>query len=122
MKEQKYSELYNRNYEKLVVYKTKKVSYSFEKMLDYLNKSDILMFLSSSTFESFMENLGVKKGQKIEEILDEEIVQKLKNKMITSIGPVTTKTIKSYGLEVEIEAKNYTEEGLFEAIKEKIKI
>ena len=122
VKEQKYSELYNRNYEKLVVYKTKKVSYSFEKMLDYLNKSDILMFLSSSTFESFMENLGVKKGQKIEEILDEEIVQKLKNKMITSIGPVTTKTIKSYGLEVEIEAKNYTEEGLFEAIKEKIKI
>ena len=120
VKEKKYSELYNRNYEKLVVYKTKKVNYSFEKMIDYLDRSDILMFLSSSTFESFMENLGVKKGQKIEEILDEKIVQKLKNKMITSIGPVTTKTIKSYGLEVEIEAENYTEEGLFEAIKEKL--
>ena len=98
------------------------MNYSFEKMLDYLDRSDILMFLSSSTFESFMENLGVKKGQKIEEILDEEIVQKLKNKTITSIGPVTTKTIKSHGLEVEIEAENYTEEGLFEAIKEKSKI
>lgn len=120
VKEKKYSELYNRNYEKLVVYKTKKVNYSFEKMLDYLDRSDILMFLSSSTFESFMENLGVKKGQKIEEILDEKIVQKLKNKTITSIGPVTTKTIKSYGLEVEIEAEKYTEEGLFEAIKEKL--
>lgn len=120
VKEKKYSELYNRNYEKLVVYKTKKVNYSFEKMLDYLDKSDILMFLSSSTFESFMENLGVKKGQKIEEVLDEKIVQKLKNKTITSIGPVTTKTIKSYGLEVEIEAEKYTEEGLFEAIKEKL--
>ena len=120
VKEKKYSELYNRNYEKLVVYKTKKVNYSFEKMLDYLDRSDILMFLSSSTFESFMENLGVKKGQKIEEVLDEKIVQKLKNKTITSIGPVTTKTIKSYGLEVEIEAEKYTEEGLFEAIKEKL--
>lgn len=120
VKEKKYSELYNRNYEKLIVYKTKKVKYSFEKMLDYLDRSDILMFLSSSTFESFMENLGVKKGQKIEEVLDEKIVQKLKNKTITSIGPVTTKTIKSYGLEVEIEAEKYTEEGLFQAIKEKL--
>ena len=40
----------------------------------------------------------------------------MKNKVIASIGPVTTKTIEKYGLKVGIEPKKYTEEGLFEKI------
>ena len=47
---------------------------------------------------------------------NEEIKEILKNKIIASIGPVTTKTIEKYGLKVEIEPKKYTEEGMFEKI------
>lgn len=115
VKVEKYKELYNRNYEKLIVYKTKKVKIDKEKVVENIKKSDILMFLSSSTFESFSENLGVKKG---EQFLNKEIFE---NKIIASIGPVTTKTIKNYGLEVGIEAKKYTEIGLLEEIVKSIK-
>ena len=47
---------------------------------------------------------------------NEEIKEILKNKIIASIGPVTTKTIEKYGLKVEIEPKKYTEVGLFDEI------
>lgn len=40
----------------------------------------------------------------------------MKNKVISSIGPVTTKTIEKYGLKIGIEGKKYTEEGLFQEI------
>lgn len=105
---QKYSDLYNRNYEKLVVYKTQKVKVEKEKTENYIKKSDILMFLSSSTFQAFADSIELKENPKIKEILN--------NKIIASIGPVTTETIEKYGLKVGIEPKKYTEEGLFEAI------
>ena len=40
----------------------------------------------------------------------------MKNKVISSIWPVTTKTIEKYGLKNGIERKKYTEEGLFQEI------
>lgn len=110
--EKKYTKLYNRKYEKLVVYNTIKLITDKEKTEKYVENSDILMFLSSSTFESFAKNLGVEKGEKF----SEDIKKLFKDKKIASIGPVTTKTIKNYGLNVEIEAKKYTESGLFEEI------
>ena len=79
-----------------------------EKAENYIKKSDILMFLSSSTFQAFAESIELKENPKIKEILN--------NKIIASIGPVTTETIEKYGLKVGIEPKKYTEEGLFEAI------
>ena len=69
---------------------------------NYVKKSDILMFLSSSTFKNFWQNLKNK--------------NLLNKKIIASIGPVTTKTIQNYGCNVQIEAKRYTEDGLFEEI------
>ena len=106
--EKKYSDLYNRNYEKLVVYKTQKVEVEKEKTEKYVKESDILMFLSSSTFKAFADSINLSENEKIKEIL--------KNKIIASIGPVTTKTIEKYGLKVEIEPKKYTEEGVFQEI------
>jgi len=106
--EKKYSDLYNRNYEKLVVYKTQKVEVEKEKAEKYIKESDILMFLSSSTFKAFADSINLSENEEIKEIM--------KNKVIASIGPVTTKTIEKYGLKIGIEGKKYTEEGLFQEI------
>ena len=106
----KYTEQYGREYEKLVVYSTQKIKVVKEETEKDIEKSDILMFLSSSTFEAFAESLE----------LDRETAgkntEKLKGKLIASIGPVTTETIKKYGIKTDIEAKRYTEEGLLEEI------
>lgn len=111
---EKFTQLYNRNYEKIVAYKTKKKNYNIDEIENYISKSGIFMFLSSSTFVSFAENMGLKEEKK------EENREKLKGKIIASIGPVTTKSIEKYGINVDIEAKKYTEDGLLEAIIEKI--
>ena len=111
---ERYTELYNRNFEKLIVYDTQKIDRRKETTEKYLDKCDILMFLSSSAFEAFA--LSLKLDIKTPEVNRE----KLQCKLIASIGPVTTKTVEKYGLKVEIEAKRYTEEGLLEAILEKM--
>ena len=79
-----------------------------EKTEKYVKESDILMFLSSSTFKAFAASINLSENEEIKYIL--------KNKVIASIGPVTTKTIEKYGLKVEIEPKKYTEEGVFQEI------
>lgn len=109
--EEKYTELYKRNYDKLVVYNTHKLKIDREKAEKYAKESDILMFLSSSTFESFADSLHLSENDEMKEILS--------GKILASIGPVTTKTIEKYGLKVGIEAEEYTEKGLLKAILDK---
>ena len=109
--EEKYTELYNRNYDKLVVYNTHKLKIDREKAEKYIKESDILMFLSSSTFESFADSLHLSDNNEIKEILSKKI--------LASIGPVTTRTIEKYGLKVGVEAEEYTENGLLLAILDK---
>ena len=109
--EEKYTELYNRNYDKLVVYNTHKLKIDREKAEKYVKESDILMFLSSSTFESFADSLHLSDNNEIKEILSKKI--------LASIGPVTTRTIEKYGLKVGVEAEEYTENGLLLAILDK---
>ena len=109
---EKYDKLYGRKYEKVVVYSTEQVKIEEEKVEREVRKSEILMFLSSSTFKSFVKNLGIddlNKTEKLKNILD--------GKVIASIGPVTTKTIEKYGIKVNIEAEKYTEDGLLNAIE-----
>ena len=109
---ERYDKLYGRKHEKVVVYSTEQVKIEEEKVEREVRKSDILMFLSSSTFESFVKNLGIddlNKTEKLKNILD--------GKVIASIGPVTTKTIEKYGIKVNIEAEKYTEDGLLNAIE-----
>ena len=79
-----------------------------QKTEKYIKESDILMFLSSSTFNAFAESIRLDEDKEIKKILDKKI--------IASIGPVTTKTIEKYGLKVGIEAEKYTEEGLLKKI------
>ena len=67
------------------------------------------MFLSSSTFKAFADSINLSENEGIKEIM--------KNKVISSIGPVTTKTIEKYGIKVNIEAEKYTEDGLLNAIE-----
>ena len=40
----------------------------------------------------------------------------LKNKIIASIGPMTSMAIKKYGIKVDVEACEYTVEGLISKI------
>ena len=109
--EEKYTELYKRNYDKLVVYNTHKLKIDSGKAEKYTKESDILMFLSSSTFESFADSIHLSENDEMKEMLSKKI--------LASIGPVTTKTIEKYGLKVEIEAEEYTENGLLRAILDK---
>ena len=86
-----------------------------EKAERYVEKSDILMFLSSSTFEAFAESIDLTGNEEMKKILNE--------KTVASIGPVTTKTIEKYGIKVGIEAEKFTEEGIVDALlKRKQKI
>ncbi len=109
--DEKYTELYNRKYKKLTVYRTLKIKNTRTDSEEAVKKSDILMFLSSSAFEAFAGSLGL---DKIEG--NDNIREILNGKIIASIGPVTTRTIEKYGLKVGIEAEKYTEEGLLEKI------
>ena len=93
------------------MYNTHKLKIDREKAEKYVKESDILMFLSSSTFESFADSLHLSENNEIKKILSE--------KTLASIGPVTTKTIEKYGLKVGIEAKEYTEKGLLQEILDK---
>jgi uroporphyrinogen III methyltransferase/synthase len=64
--------------------------------------ADLITFTSSSTVENFMAlGLAWPKGMRI-----------------ASIGPITSKTVRDYGLEVDIEARRHDIEGLVQAISE----
>jgi uroporphyrinogen III methyltransferase / synthase len=68
-------------------------------------KVDVITFTSSSTVNHFIELLG--KG---------DFQKKLKGIAIASIGPVTTRTAKEWGLNVHIQPEEYTIPALTEAI------
>ena len=99
----KWSLEYGRTFEKLEVYKTKKVIHNKEDVRKKIAEIDYIPFLSSSTVEAFNESI---EG-------DLEIV---KNKKIVSIGPVTTKTLKELGYSVALEAKVFDVEGVISVI------
>lgn len=73
-----------------------------EKIRPLDEKPDIVTFTSSSTVTNFIKLYG--KGT-------------LKDVIIASIGPVTTKTLRTHGLQISIEAKKYDIPGLVEAIE-----
>ena len=65
---------------------------------------DIITFTSSSTVENFINLLG------------NNYKRKLSGIMFASIGPVTSGTLKRFGLKSDVEAKVYTIDGLVNAI------
>ena len=68
-------------------------------------KVDVITFTSSSTVNHFIELLG--RG---------DIREKLKGVTIASIGPVTSRTAREQGLDVDIQPEAYTIPALTEAI------
>lgn len=90
--------------DEVVAYRTKKVDRFNEEILEKLREKSIHMvtFTSSSTVKNFMELVG-----------DPQILEGIR---LASIGPVTTKTLAEFGLTPDIEASEYTIQGLFDAI------
>lgn len=99
----KFNSIYDRHFDKIVAYKTKKIVREKEEVLNTLKKIEIVTFLSSSTVDAFMASI-------------ENDVESVKNIKFASIGPVTSETMKKYGLTVDFEAKVYDVNGIIEAI------
>lgn len=90
--------------EELHIYDTISTSQEIEKTLEDYDKYS-LVFTSASTFNNFYESLS-----------DKEII--FSKAKIISIGPITTAAIEKRGFKVDIEAKDYTIEGIIEGILE----
>jgi uroporphyrinogen III methyltransferase/synthase len=69
---------------------------------EFLN---VATFTSSSTVTHFIEMLNMKNLPEI-----------MRGLLIASIGPVTSATLKENGLSVDVEAEEYTIDGLLEAL------
>ena len=64
--------------------------------------ADLITFTSSSTVENFLAlGLPWPKGMRV-----------------ASIGPITSKTVRDHGLEVDMEARRHDIDGLVQAISE----
>ena len=101
----KYNSLYKRKYTKIVAYNTKKLSVDKKEIFEKLKDVDIVTFLSSSTVEAFYESL------------DGDFFV-FGDKKIASIGPVTSETLRRFGMKVDYEADIFTAEGLLDKIFE----
>lgn len=77
-------------------------------LLDLLKNSEVdyITFCSSSTVKYFIERIGV------------EHIEYLRNTKIISIGEITSRTIRSYGLEVYKEAERATVYDMIQAMIE----
>ncbi len=69
------------------------------------NEIDAVTFTSSSTVSNFMSLLESKDAQSL-----------LKDVVVASIGPVTSDTARSFGIEPDIEAAQFTIQGLTNAL------
>jgi uroporphyrinogen-III synthase len=75
---------------------------------DEKNRPDVITFTSSSTVKNFVELLGIK-GRAMREALC--------GIHMSSIGPITSATLRELGLSVDIKAKEFTIPGLVQAIE-----
>lgn len=71
----------------------------------FKRRIDFVTFTSSSTVENFIKLLG------------ESYIRRLFGVKIVSIGPVTSGTLKKFGLKIDAEAKTHTIDGLVTAVK-----
>jgi uroporphyrinogen III methyltransferase/synthase len=94
------------NVEILPIYETKLPEESKEKLVSILKQGvDVITFTSSSTVENFFKLL---EGPEV----------KLSKVLFAVIGPITANTLRQYGFEPEIIAKENTIPGLVSAILE----
>lgn len=90
----------------VVIYETLKDEAAKEEIIEKLEELEdySLVFTSSSTFTNFEDILGPEHSAIIE-----------RGKII-SIGPITSDTIEASGYEVDIQAEDYTVDGIIEAM------
>ena len=78
-------------------------------MADAQHRPDVVTFTSSSTVRNFVELLGGReRARHISNLLD--------GIRLASIGPITSATLREFGLPVHVEAEEYTIEGLTRAL------
>tara|TARA_B100000614_G_scaffold155042_1_gene137327 strand:- start:1820 stop:2614 length:795 start_codon:yes stop_codon:yes gene_type:complete len=91
----------------VIAYETRMNKDGQGELTTHLTKNTInaITFTSSSTVSSFMSQLGIEKAQ-----------DQLKHITTACIGPITSATVKSYGIVPDVEAKEYTISGLVNAL------
>ena len=100
----KFNSMYDREFHKIVAYNTKKIIREKDEVINVLKKVEVVTFLSSSTVDAFYASIDG----------DLECVKNIK---FASIGPVTSETMRKYGLSVDYEAKVYDINGILDAFK-----
>ncbi|HWR37195.1 MAG TPA: uroporphyrinogen-III synthase [Clostridia bacterium] len=75
-------------------------------LADPKRRPHVMTFSSSSTVRNYVALLGIRSGQS-------KLIRGLYN---ASIGPVTSDTLREYGLAVDVQAEAYTIPGLVEGI------
>ena len=95
--------------EEVIVYRTVPVEQCKGEVAERFERGEIdaVTFTSSSTVRNFVGMVGAERAGVW-----------LKDVLVASIGPVTTRTAQDLGIEVGIEAEEYTIPGLVEAIRE----
>ena len=73
---------------------------------------DMITFTSSSTVTNFVEMIAPKNN--------DELIELLSNVEIAAIGPITAKTITSYGLKIAVQPEEYTIKDMVAAIVNKV--
>ncbi|MCL6088100.1 MAG: uroporphyrinogen-III C-methyltransferase [Actinobacteria bacterium] len=93
----------------VVAYKTKKSDANADLLHQMMlnNEIQIITFTSSSTVQNFVELLRLPQR---------ELASLLNSVCVASIGPITTATAREMGIKVDVEAAEYTIEGLIDAI------
>lgn len=91
----------------VVAYKTVKGQGNVEEVKQLLKDKKIttITFTSSSTVRNFVSMFN-----------EDELHELIKDVRLASIGPITSKTAAELGLNISVEAKEYTLDGLLEAI------
>lgn len=93
--------------EEIDIYRTTIPTCRREDLLEILETPvDYITFTSSSTVRNFIEILG------------EENKHLIESSKVAVIGPITGQTAKDLGLAIDIEAEEYTIEGLVKSIRE----
>ncbi len=94
----------------VTVYQTvfpKKSAAKINNLFTNQQKIDILTFTSSSSVSNLVKNCH-----------GAQVAERIRRLPTACIGPITAATARKLGLNVQVEAGNYTVEGLIEAIKE----
>lgn len=92
------------------LYASKKISSSSRPILEALKHQevDVVTFTSASCVDNFFKFFPRTSPKTL-----------MNGSLVASIGPVTSKRCRAYGLRVGVEAKRHTSEGLLEAIVQK---